>query len=107
MTMPDISAVCCDMHNQHCEPPGDLCCYGCTEAAHPDHPAGTTCVLPPAMPGIPAETVEAATVVLQNLWGDPRTEWNELDDERRDNWTENGREVLAAAFDARTVAGRG
>jgi hypothetical protein len=36
---------CCDLHNVHCEPPGDLCCADCTEARHPDHPAGTRCVL--------------------------------------------------------------
>lgn len=41
--------VCCDMHNQHCEPPGDLCCHACTEAAHDTFPIrhadGSRCVL--------------------------------------------------------------
>jgi hypothetical protein len=36
---------CCDLHNVHCEPPGDLCCGRCTEARHPQHPPGVTCVL--------------------------------------------------------------
>lgn len=36
---------CCDMHNRHCEPPGDLCCFGCAEAGHPRHPVGIPCVL--------------------------------------------------------------
>jgi hypothetical protein len=39
---------CCDMHNVHCEPPGDLCCYGCTEIGHPEHSDGGKCVLNPA-----------------------------------------------------------
>lgn len=30
----------CDTHGSHCEPPADLCCAGCTEAAHPHHPDG-------------------------------------------------------------------
>lgn len=34
---------CCDMHNWHCEPPGDLCCRWCTEVAHPEHPPGVAC----------------------------------------------------------------
>lgn len=36
---------CCEFHNQNCEPPGDLCCHDCTEARHPVHPNGVTCVL--------------------------------------------------------------
>jgi hypothetical protein len=40
---------CCDLHNTHCEPPGDLCCQQCTEAAHPHHPPGTGCVLTPEL----------------------------------------------------------
>lgn len=43
--------TCCDMHNRHCEPPGDLCCRECTEAAHDTFPVrhadGTPCVLNP------------------------------------------------------------
>jgi hypothetical protein len=42
-------APCCDSHNQHCEPPGDLCCDSCSEAAHDTFPIrhadGTTCVM--------------------------------------------------------------
>ncbi|MCK9898137.1 hypothetical protein [Frankia sp. AgB32] len=38
-------AACCDLHNQHCEPPSELCCHDCTEARHPQHPEGATCVL--------------------------------------------------------------
>jgi hypothetical protein len=41
--------VCCNSHNQHCEPPGDLCCANCTEAAHDmfpiRHADGSRCVL--------------------------------------------------------------
>lgn len=41
--------ICCDMHNQHCEPPADLCCRNCTEAAHDTFPIrhadGTPCVM--------------------------------------------------------------
>lgn len=40
-----LKTVCCDMHNEHCEPPGDLCCVNCTEARHPLHPPGQSCVL--------------------------------------------------------------
>lgn len=42
--------TCCDMHNSHCEPPGDLCCWRCTEADHPRHPPGVQCtwITPPA-----------------------------------------------------------
>ena len=36
---------CCDMHNEHCEPPSELCCDGCTEIGHPEHRDGGTCVL--------------------------------------------------------------
>jgi hypothetical protein len=28
---------CCDLHGRHCEPPSELCCEGCTEAAHGYH----------------------------------------------------------------------
>jgi len=34
---------CCDMHNRHCEPPSELCCWKCTEADHPRHPQGVAC----------------------------------------------------------------
>ncbi len=40
---------CCDMHNLHCEPPGDLCCERCAEAAHDSFPVrhadGSVCIL--------------------------------------------------------------
>jgi hypothetical protein len=36
---------CCDLHNEHCEPPSDLCCDSCAEAGHPDHLPGVRCVL--------------------------------------------------------------
>lgn len=50
-------APCCDMHNRHCEAPGDLCCGYCTEARHGfwtdnlgvqrfGHPAGEICASP-------------------------------------------------------------
>ncbi|GIE35916.1 hypothetical protein Ait01nite_089610 [Actinoplanes italicus] len=39
---------CCDMHNQHCEPPSELCCDQCTETAHTTFPIphadGSRCV---------------------------------------------------------------
>ena len=38
--------LCCDMHNQHCEPPSELCCRRCPEAGHPEHQDGAVCVLP-------------------------------------------------------------
>lgn len=40
---------CCGMHNEHCEPPSELCCHQCTEAAHDTFPIrhadGSRCVL--------------------------------------------------------------
>lgn len=40
---------CCDFHNHHCEPPSELCCDRCTEAAHDTFPIrhadGSICVL--------------------------------------------------------------
>lgn len=36
---------CCDLHGTSCEPPSELCCSACTEAAHPQHPADARCVL--------------------------------------------------------------
>lgn len=36
---------CCDSHNQHCEPPSELCCHRCAETQHPRHPADIRCVL--------------------------------------------------------------
>lgn len=43
-----IDIACCDMHNQHCEAPSELCCVRCTEAAHVGlfpHSDGSACVL--------------------------------------------------------------
>jgi hypothetical protein len=41
-------APCCEMHNQHCEPPSELCC---PEVAHDTFPTpradGSRCVLDP------------------------------------------------------------
>jgi hypothetical protein len=39
--------VCCDLHGPTCEPPAELCCAACSEAAHPVHPRGVACVLQP------------------------------------------------------------
>lgn len=43
--------ICCEDHNEHCEPPGDLCCYECPEAAHDTFPIrhadGSPCVMDP------------------------------------------------------------
>lgn len=36
-------AECCAFHNYNCEPPSELCCPGCIEARHPDHPRGEVC----------------------------------------------------------------
>jgi hypothetical protein len=50
------TAVCCDMHNRHCEPPADLCCRDCTEAAHDTFPIrhadGTPCVMDRVDPNV-------------------------------------------------------
>jgi hypothetical protein len=44
-----VPDVCCDMHNRNCEPPSELCCWRCTEAAHDNFPVphadGSACVL--------------------------------------------------------------
>ncbi|GAA0720080.1 hypothetical protein Drose_06350 [Dactylosporangium roseum] len=42
---PPVVLPCCDMHNRFCEPPGDMCCRGCAEAAHPGHLDGSACVI--------------------------------------------------------------
>lgn len=39
-------AVCCDLHGRNCEPPSELCCERCTEAAHPLHADGSICSNP-------------------------------------------------------------
>jgi hypothetical protein len=47
--VPTRFAPCCNLHSQRCEPPGDLCCRDCTEAAHDTFPIrhadGSTCVM--------------------------------------------------------------
>lgn len=47
--LPLRTAPCCDLHNEHCEPPADLCCVACTEAWHDTfpnpHADGSACVL--------------------------------------------------------------
>src|ERR1017187_6083482 len=51
------SITCCDLHGRNCEPPGELCCWECTEARHGGwrdvrgvsrygHPAGELCSNP-------------------------------------------------------------
>lgn len=37
--------ACCEYHTATCEPPSELCCERCTEAAHPGHADGSACVL--------------------------------------------------------------
>ena len=39
-------STCCGLHGRNCEPPGDLCCAGCTEVAHPGHGDGSECYAP-------------------------------------------------------------
>ncbi len=41
-----FGSLCCDLHNRHCEPPSELCCWQCTEAGHPEHAEGSTCIAP-------------------------------------------------------------
>ena len=46
---------CCELHNEHCEPPSELCCGSCTEYHHglhacpgrlgTSHDDGSRCVL--------------------------------------------------------------
>ena len=36
-TPTDTDRLCCDLHNEHCEPPSELCCWQCTEAHHGLH----------------------------------------------------------------------
>jgi hypothetical protein len=47
--------LCCAGHNRHCEPPSELCCRQCTEAAHATFPVphsdGSPCVLLLPPPG--------------------------------------------------------
>lgn len=41
----DYIGLCCDSHTRTCEPPSELCCARCPEAAHPQHPTGIPCIL--------------------------------------------------------------
>jgi hypothetical protein len=54
---------CCDMHNEHCEPPSELCCGRCTEWDHPRHPAGVRCTWLPA----PSSAAAVETAVTAQL----------------------------------------
>jgi hypothetical protein len=45
-----MTCTCCDLHSRNCEPPSELCCEGCTEAAHPAHADGSTCSNPDLNP---------------------------------------------------------
>lgn len=44
-----MNEPCCEFHNTACEPPAELCCAQCTEAAHDTFPLphadGSRCVL--------------------------------------------------------------
>ena len=44
-----LEGPCCDLHGTNCEPPADLCCHQCTEAAHPYHHPAYPCVIAPEM----------------------------------------------------------
>ena len=45
-TWAEVDALsCCDLHNEHCEPPSELCCWKCSEVDHPQHPEDVRCVL--------------------------------------------------------------
>jgi hypothetical protein len=47
--------ICCDMHGRNCEPPSELCCRDCPEAAHDTFPIrhadGSVCSAPGAAQG--------------------------------------------------------
>jgi hypothetical protein len=47
--------ICCDMHGRNCEPPSELCCRDCSEAAHDTFPIrhadGSACSAPGAAQG--------------------------------------------------------
>ena len=51
-------ATCCDIHGRNCEPPSELCCDRCTEAAHDTFPIrhadGSTCSAPDLSDNAPA-----------------------------------------------------
>jgi hypothetical protein len=46
----EVGRLCCDLHGRNCEPPSELCCQDCTEAAHDTFPIrhadGSTCSAP-------------------------------------------------------------
>ena len=42
--------LCCSMHNEHCEPPSELCCGDCSEVEHPAHLDERPCVLARSQP---------------------------------------------------------
>lgn len=46
---PAAQPRCCEFHNRNCEPPSELCCERCTEAAHGflgRHADGSHCIAP-------------------------------------------------------------
>lgn len=63
---------CCELHNANCEPPSELCCQWCSEAAHPDHPPGVVCVLEQARAGEPLKALQEAEQHLSQILG---TRW--------------------------------
>lgn len=60
-------AICCDLHGRNCEPPSELCCHSCTEAAHPAHADGSTCSNPDLSPHRWDGTAKGATPVIDWL----------------------------------------
>ena len=77
-------ATCCDIHGRNCEPPSELCCDRCTEAAHDTFPIrhadGSTCSAPDLSDNAPAtgETpsgeeldLEPPTFTMQPVPGRP------------------------------------
>ena len=108
---------CCDLHGRNCEPPSELCCAGCTEAAHRMsdavrgfHADGSVCSNPDLSGGFgdPAEPRELAGRYVRQAWvewareqPDPKASWllpwEELDDGQR----EVDMRIGAALFEAR------
>jgi hypothetical protein len=78
--IPFPAGACCGFHNVHCEPPADLCCRACTEAGHPQHPPGVSCVLADRCPRCreplysPAET-DAHNRLHHNVGPTATTSW--------------------------------
>lgn len=72
--------ACCDLHGRNCEPPSELCCGSCTEAAHDTFPIrhadGSTC----AVPDLSGSTVPphpvAASEPAEPLAPEPERAWS-------------------------------